>query len=109
MKRTLHLVLTAVWYDQMKAGKKDVEYRQANAYWRERLEGAKAPGKITFSRGYTSRHRITRPVLGITKGPCPYPGWTGEFYVIQLGPIEDSNQPKLKPEPQPVPHWTDRY
>jgi len=70
----------------MLAGRKDIEYRDITPYWKARLMRRRVT-HAAFSRGYTARGRFVRPVTHIDIGPCPYPGWTGNFYRIHLGPI----------------------
>jgi len=86
----LHLVLTRHWFDEMLAGRKDIEYRACTPYWRRLLWGRRR--RITharFSRGYTSR-TILRPVLAVDCGGCPYDGWDGRFYRLHLGEIVEN-------------------
>ena len=80
-----HFILTYYWFDEMVAGRKDVEYRQATYYWRRRIWDRQITHAI-FSRGYSST-TITRPVRKIDVGLCPYPTWDGIYYRIHLGPI----------------------
>jgi len=84
---SIHLVLTYRGYDAMLAGRKDVEYRELTPHW-ERLIWTRARHirAARFSRGYTTT-TITRPVLHISVGPCPYAGWSGDYYRLHLGPI----------------------
>ncbi len=83
----LHLVLTYHWFDEMVAGRKDVEYRLISPHWmrliwdrRERI------GMVRFSRAYTSS-TITRPVVSIDTGPCPLDDWNSTYYRIHMGAI----------------------
>ena len=88
----VHLVLTHHWFDEMAAGRKDVEYRRKGIHWTRIIW--KRANRITharFSRGYTST-TITRPVVGIDIGPCPIDGWPGVYYRLQLGPIMDNTE-----------------
>ena len=89
---TLNMVLTYHWFDEMVAGRKDVEYRAMTPHWkrliwdrRERLLDAR------FSRGYT-KTTITRPILEIDIGPCPYEGWEENYYRIHMGAWEMTPQ-----------------
>jgi len=57
--KVCHLVLKHKYYDLIKTGKKDTEYRDNTKYWRRRILGANASGSdkathVTFHRGYTS-------------------------------------------------------
>jgi hypothetical protein len=92
MKReVVYFVLTRRWHAEMLAGRKDVEYRRVTSYWTARLMG-RTITHAAFSCGYTTRGRIVRPVTGIDIGPCPYPGWTGSYYRIHLGPAERNEE-----------------
>lgn len=50
MTDTCHLVLDGKWFDKIKKGEKNVEYRDDKPYYRKRLEGKKT---VTLHRGYT--------------------------------------------------------
>jgi len=68
-------------------GHKDVEYRSESEYWMKRIWANR--DKIThatFHMGYTST-TITRPVLLIDRGGCPYDGWDGDYVRLHLGAI----------------------
>jgi hypothetical protein len=57
--KTLHLVLTGHWYDEIKKGKKRIEYRQMKAYWIKRiLKDKEAFTHVIFHRGYTDITQI---------------------------------------------------
>ena len=73
------------WHAEIAEGRKTVEYRVVCPYWRSRLEKL-APGDvIRFRRGYYDRSSdIEATVDGIDFGPCPYPGWEGDFYRIRF-------------------------
>jgi hypothetical protein len=49
--KTLHLVLKGVYFDQIKAGVKTVEYREIKPYWDNRLVGREYD-QIKLRRGY---------------------------------------------------------
>jgi hypothetical protein len=85
----VHFVLKSHWHAEMRAGRKDVEYRAVTPYWMKRLTGRRIT-HATFSRGYTRAGRFTRPVTSIDVGPCPYPGWVGSYYRVHLGPIVEA-------------------
>lgn len=83
---TLHLVLRHHWFDLTEHGEKTVEYRAKTPRWlrliydrRDRIN------RVKFSRGY-SPHTITRRVILIDIGPCPIPGWEGEYIRIHSLP-----------------------
>ena len=80
----LHLVLTYHWYDEIAAGRKLIEYRACTPHWTRLIWDRRA--RIThakFRRGYTSAS-ITRRVAFIDIGPCPYDGWSGNYYRIHM-------------------------
>jgi hypothetical protein len=82
----VHFVLKRHWHAEMLAGRKDIEYRAVTPYWTARL--MRRPIRwARFSRGYNAHGAFIRPVIKIDIGPCPYPGWTGDFYRVHLGPI----------------------
>lgn len=86
--KIIHLVLTHHWFDEMVAGRKDIEYRVMSPHWTKLIWGRR--GAITharFSRAYTPT-TILRPVDSIDVGPCPYEGWDADYYRLHLGPIE---------------------
>ena len=81
---TLRLVLAHHWFDAIERGTKTIEYRAMSPHWtrliwnrRDRISA------VVFQRGYTKR-TLERPVASIDVGPCPYPGWPGNFYRIHL-------------------------
>ena len=85
----VHMVLTHHWFDEMVHGGKDVEYRAITPHWTRLIWDRR--DQITharFSRAYTC-NTITRPVIGIDIGPCPYDGWDGDYYRLTLGPIDE--------------------
>ena len=86
----IHLVLTHHWFDEMLAGRKDVEYRAMTPHWTRLIWDRR--DKITharFARGYTS-NTITRPVWGIDCGRCPYDGWDGVYHRLHLVSLMDN-------------------
>jgi hypothetical protein len=95
---TLHLVLTRHWYDETAAGRKRVEYRALTTPLKDGpLKGEHIPSKwleaiwlkqdtiafVRFARAYTST-MMTFAVVKIDIGPCPIPGWSGDFYRIHF-------------------------
>lgn len=82
----VHFVLKGHWYTEMLAGRKDIEYRAVKPYWTARL-ATRPVTHAAFSRGFTTKGRLIRTVTKIDIGPCPYSGWTGDFYRVHLGPI----------------------
>jgi len=87
---TIHLVLTYHWFDEILAGRKDIEYRRICGKWIRDI-GIKR-NQIThviFQRAYDKHPKtILRKVTKIDIGPCPYPGWSGDYYRIHLEPMK---------------------
>lgn len=80
----LHLVLTHHWYDETESGTKRTEYRAMTERWKRQIwERRDRIAAIRFARGYTSR-TLTRSVESIDIGPCPIPGWAGDYYRIHF-------------------------
>lgn len=82
--RLVHFVLKSVWFHQIGTGEKNVEYRAITPRWKTILD--KNPNVACFSRGYNRRNRIFRAIEKIDIGPCPIPGWTGDYFRIHLIP-----------------------
>jgi len=54
-----HLILKHKYFDLVKSGEKDIEYRDNTAYWRDRILGIQKNGSdqathVCLHRGYTS-------------------------------------------------------
>ena len=82
----LDLVLKFHWFDEIEAGRKDIEYREIRPYWTVRIWERRDKIKtVTFRRAYTLK-KLTRNVEKIDIGPCPYEGWDGEYYRIYFTP-----------------------
>lgn len=80
----LDLVLTYHWFDEIKSGRKTVEYREKTYFWFKRIWRKRNDIKtVTFRRGYTSTS-IKRVVTKIDTGRCPYLGWNGEYIRIHF-------------------------
>ena len=85
----IHFVLRQHWFNEMLAGRKDIEYRAITPYWTARLIKHR-PTIAIFRVGYQStKRRIMRGILDIDTGPCPYPDWHGEFYRVHLFPMDN--------------------
>lgn len=83
-KILLHLVLTYHWYDEIEAGRKDIEYRAMTPHWGKLIwDRRKRITSVRFARGYTST-MLVYPVIKIDVGRCPYPGWSGDYYRIHF-------------------------
>ena len=67
MMKTLYLPLKREYFEAVKAGTKQIEYRLYNNYWRKRIEG-KAFDRIVLTLGYPKKtdtaRRIVRPWRG---------------------------------------------
>jgi len=65
--KILYLVLKKKYFDQIKSGEKNYEYRLDTEYWRRRLVGRRF-SKIVLTSGYPkktdSSRRIERPWKG---------------------------------------------
>jgi hypothetical protein len=84
LKTELFLVLTHNWYDETESGRKRVEYRAITPKWRGQIWDNREQLKtVRFARGYTSR-QIVCQITAIDIGPCPIPGWEGNFYRIHF-------------------------
>ncbi len=84
----LILHLERKWFARIWNGEKTVEYREVKPYWDRRIGkwlGDNTPHFILFKIGYTSDGpRLLVQTCGIDVGPCPYPGWTGDYYRIRF-------------------------
>ena len=83
---TLHLVLTHHWYDETTKAEnpKRIEYRAMTPRWMKLIYGRRfLIGSVRFARGYTSTTTEFR-VTHIDIGPCPIPGWDGDYIRIHF-------------------------
>lgn len=81
----LVLNLKGHWYAEVAEGRKTVEYRALGRYWQSRLGKLRPGSEIAFRRGYYDRASdLAATVEGIDVGPCPYEGWSGDFYRIRF-------------------------
>lgn len=102
MAKTLALVLSFKWFDETIAGRKWIEYREIKPHWERLIWRRKEQlTHVRFSRGYTSE-ALTLPILHIDIGPCPIPGWHGNFYRIHLGDSEPLNRPESAPKSRDI-------
>ena len=86
---TLDLVLTFFWFDEIAAGRKNIEYREIKPIWYRRIW--KKRDEIThvrFRRGYTSKS-LKFKVDFIDIGVCPYDGWNDKYFRIHFSEIKD--------------------
>ena len=99
------------WYDKIASGEKIVEYRKVNAYWMSRLVDGKVGNDgvlrgstkrfdvAVFRLGYSRKYPdITRRIVNIDIGPCPYDGWEGTYFRIHFEGVENrvANARKVK-------------
>lgn len=53
-------------------------------FWKKRIwDKRHALSKVTFARGYSDITKIYT-VTKVDVGPCPIPGWEGDFYRIHF-------------------------
>lgn len=83
MKKTLHLVLTHHWFDEIANGNKTIEYRALKPVYIKRILNNRMLETIIFHRGYTA-HVITADIRFIDVGHCPYDGWDGDYIRIHF-------------------------
>jgi hypothetical protein len=81
----IRLVLAYRWYDETISGEKRIEYRTMKSErWISQIWDRRHTIKtVTFSRGYTSTIKTYR-VTKIDIGPCPIPGWDGDYFRIHF-------------------------
>lgn len=90
MGNRLHLVLAAKWYDATVDGHKRIEYRAMSPHWQRVIWERRHEYKhVRFSRGY-SKTMAMYEIDGIDIGPCPLPGWDGDWYRIHFSPEYES-------------------
>ncbi|MGB2579534.1 hypothetical protein AAIR98_001453 [Elusimicrobium simillimum] len=56
--KTLNLVLTHKWFDEIAFGRKQVEYRRGTQYWLTRIRKMRDCDFVVFHRGYTNQTMI---------------------------------------------------
>lgn len=98
--KTLHLVLTHHWFDQTTKSKdpKRIEYRSMTTletkgpnrgmptrtrWYKLIYEQREKISRVRFARGYT-KTTATFAVSKIDIGPCPIPGWAGDYIRIHF-------------------------
>jgi hypothetical protein len=87
MKTKLHLVLTYHWFSETVSGRKRVEYRKMTPRWMRLIyERRDEIAFVRFARGYSSC-MATYAVTNIDIGPCPIPGWDGQYFRIHFTDI----------------------
>ena len=84
----LHLNLHRIYFAQIAAKTKRIEYRDQTPYWRKRLEGRKYDA-IQFRNGYATN----APVMLVEfRGLRRYGKGSKAYYAIQLGRILKLNR-----------------
>ena len=88
IKPNLVLPLKRGWFAKIWNGEKRTEYRAVKPYWTKRIGawvGDNAPRFILFQIGYAKDGpRLLVQTTGVDVGPCPYPGWSGDYYRIRF-------------------------
>lgn len=89
VKPDLVLPLKRIWFAKIWNGKKKVEYREVKPYWKERRDldswVGSHPRFVLFMIGYSKYGpRLLVQTTGVDIGPCPYPGWCGDYYRIRF-------------------------
>jgi hypothetical protein len=80
----LHLMLHGKWFDAIRYGDKRVEYRQIKSRWTKQIWDKRDRLNIlVLHRGYTA-NVIRATITCIDIGPCPYPGWDGDYYRVHF-------------------------
>lgn len=80
----LHLMLHGKWFDAVRQGGKRVEYRQIKSRWTKQIWDKRDRLNIlVLHRGYTA-NVIRATITRIDIGPCPYPGWDGDYYRVHF-------------------------
>lgn len=87
IKPDLVLNMKREWLAKVWNGEKTVEYRERKPYWDRRIGGwVGQRGKfVLMVLGY--RRDTPAVLLRVDKvdiGPCPYEGWTGEYYRLHF-------------------------
>jgi len=80
----LCLSLTFHWFDQTLTGGKRIEYRAITPRWMGQIYNIREQLKqVRFSRGYT-KTTAEYAITLIDLGPCPIPGWDGDYIRIHF-------------------------
>lgn len=92
-KRVLHLPLKRVFFDQIVAGHKHIEYRDVKPHWNSRIAG-KEFDEIHFRNGFAK----DAPFMRVKCLGWSLDTFAGKrVYALQLGPIlELKNHPAAK-------------
>jgi hypothetical protein len=88
IKPDLVLPLKRLWFAKIWNGEKRTEYRAVKPYWTQRIGkwiSDDTPRFIMFQIGYMKDGpRLLVQTGKIDVGPCPYPGWSGDFYRLNF-------------------------
>ena len=82
--KVLNLILNFHWFSEIEAGRKSIEYRRMIPRWEKQIwQKRHELTHLRVRRAYTPQ-TLTLPISQIDVGPCPIPGWSGDFYRIHL-------------------------
>lgn len=99
MSRTLIIPIKGIYFDQIKAGTKPIEYRLRNAYWTKRLRGREYD-QIVLTRGYPKgggvegETRLTREWRSFTVGTICHPHFGPEVVDVYNIDVSAPLQPQ---------------
>lgn len=69
------------WFDLIWSGDKTVEYREIKPHWTKMTAALGQSFRATFVAGYVrGGRRVEADVFKVDIGPCPYEGWSGDYY-----------------------------
>jgi len=91
IKPDLVLNMKREWFAAIWNGTKTTEYREKKPYWEKRIGNwvGECCGRFVEMRlGY----KRTTPVMllqvdRVDIGPCPYPGWAGEYFRLHFAVV----------------------
>ena len=88
--KDLHLVLTHHWFNEIYEGRKLIEYRTLNSYWRKRILD-KFFDRVIFHKGYTNEV-VVAEISEVDIGECPYDGYDGKHIRIHFCDVKGGKQ-----------------
>ena len=92
LKPDLVLPLKRQWFAKIWNGEKNVGYREVKPYWTRRIGAWVGDGKphfILFQIGYAKAGAsLLVQTAGVDIGPCPLPGWRGDYYRIKFDIVQ---------------------
>lgn len=76
-RKPLEFILTYHWFEEIKSGQKQIEYRAVTAYWRRRFSNVPVGTPIVFRKGYTSESlpRVLTELRVLQGWDLPYDVW----------------------------------